>query len=290
MASVPLAEWVRKSDDVGMKGNHDIPVVHTEPAVAITYIGGPTTIVEVAGLRFLTDPTFDDPAPYQSGSIVLRKTEGPLVPAAGIGRIDAVLLSHDQHSDNLDRTGRTLVEGLPTLTTRAGAARLGHRTIGLDPWESREFASSTGVRLRVTATPARHGPAGIETLLGDVIGFMISSIDPPGDLVYVTGDTVWFEGTAEVARRHSPAVVLLFAGAARARGPFDLTMDTNDAVEAAVAFPRSVIVPVHHAGWAHFSQSQDDLVKTFAAVGLSDRLRPASSSATILIVPPLSDT
>jgi hypothetical protein len=40
------------------------------------------------------------------------------------------------------------------------------------------------------------------------------------------------------------------------------------------------------AGWARFSQSQDDLIRTFAAVGLSDRLRPVSSSGTILIVPP----
>src|SRR6478735_7017663 len=146
----------------------------TPPAIGITYVGGPTAIIEIAGLRFLTDPTFDDPAPYQSGSVVLRKTEGPAVPAAGIGRIDAVLLSHDQHADNLDPAGRALVEGLLTLTTRAGAARIGHRTIGMDPWESREFDSPTGVRIRVTATPARHGPAGIETLLGDVIGFMIS--------------------------------------------------------------------------------------------------------------------
>jgi len=258
----------------------------TPPAIGITYVGGPTAIIEIAGLRFLTDPTFDDPAPYQSGSVVLRKTEGPAVPAAGIGRIDAVLLSHDQHADNLDPAGRALVEGLLTLTTRAGAARIGPRTIGMDPWESREFDSPTGVRIRVTATPARHGPAGIETLLGDVIGFMISSIDPASDLVYVTGDTVWFGGTAEVARRYDPAVVLLFAGAARTRGPFYLTMDTNDAVEVAVAFSRSAIVPVHHAGWAHFSQSQDDLIEAFAAVGISGRLRPVSSSGTILIVPP----
>ena len=99
--------------------------MRTPPAIAITYVDGPTTIIEVAGLRFLTDPTFDDPAPYTSGSVVLQKTEGPAVPAAGIGRIDAVLLSHDQHADNLDPSGRALVEGLLTLTTRAGVARLG---------------------------------------------------------------------------------------------------------------------------------------------------------------------
>jgi len=64
-----------------------MPLMRTPPAIAITYVGGPTTIIEVAGLRFLTDPTFDDPAPYKSGPVVLRKTEGPAVPAVG-DRID----------------------------------------------------------------------------------------------------------------------------------------------------------------------------------------------------------
>src|SRR5262249_843355 len=140
-----------------------------------------------------------------------------------------------------------------------------------------------GYRIRITAVPARHGPAGIESLTGDVTGFVVSSISPARDLIYVTGDTVWFGGTAEVAKRFAPAAVLLFAGAARTRGPFHLTMATNEAVEVADAFPGAVIVPVHHSGWAHFSQSQDDLIKTFTTVGKVDRLRPVSPSGQLVI-------
>jgi L-ascorbate metabolism protein UlaG (beta-lactamase superfamily) len=257
----------------------------TPPAIVIQYVGGPTAIIEVAGLRFLTDPTFAAPGPYQSGSVVLEKTASPALSADHIGRIDAVLLSHDQHADNLDPAGRALIANLLTLTTPAGAKRLGGESIGMAPWESREFDAPQGIRIRVTATPARHGPAGIEPLLGDVTGFAISSVVPRRDLVYVTGDTVWFTGTAEAARRFDPAAVLVFAGAARTRGPFHLTMDTNDVVEAAVAFPRAAIIPIHHSGWAHFSQSQDDIIQTFAILHLSGRLRPVSPSGTIVIVP-----
>jgi L-ascorbate metabolism protein UlaG (beta-lactamase superfamily) len=259
--------------------------VSMPPAIVIQYVGGPTAIIEVAGLRFLTDPTFAAPGPYQSGTVVLEKTEPPALPADRIGRIDAVLLSHDQHADNLDPAGRALVANLLTLTTPAGAKRLGGSSVGMAPWESREFEAHQGIRIRVTATPARHGPAGIERLTGDVTGFVISSVDPPCDLVYVTGDTVWFTGTAEVAKRFDPAAVLLFAGAARTRGPFHLTMDTNDAVEAAAAFPRAAIVPIHHSGWAHFSQSQEDIVRTFAILQIPGRLRPVSPGGTITIVP-----
>jgi L-ascorbate metabolism protein UlaG (beta-lactamase superfamily) len=257
--------------------------IPTPPAIEIRYVGGPTAIIEVAGLRFLTDPTFGAPGPYKTGTVVLEKTEPPAFPVEQVGRIDAVLLSHDQHSDNLDPAGWALITHLLTLTTPAGAKRLGGNAIGMAPWESHEFRTPQGTRITVTATPARHGPAGIERLLGDVTGFVISSVDPPRDLVYVTGDTVWFSGTAEVAKRCNPAAVLLFAGAARTRGPFHLTMDTNDAVETAAEFPHAAIIPIHHAGWAHFSQSQDDIAQTFAILQISGRLRPVSPGGTITV-------
>jgi hypothetical protein len=125
-----------------------------------------------------------------------------------LGRIDAVLLSHEQHADNLDTAGRALLTDIPTvLTTRIGAQRLGGKTRGLAPWETIEINAAGGTRLHVTATPARHGPVGIEPIAGDVVGFLLGN-ETPGDLIYVTGDTVWYEGVAEVARRHQPRLVL----------------------------------------------------------------------------------
>jgi hypothetical protein len=132
--------------------------------------------------------------------------------------------------------------------------------------------SKGGKSVQITAAPARHGPAGIEPLAGDVIGFVLTSNDPSLKPVYITGDTVWYDGVAEVARRFKAGIVLLFAGAAQSRGPFYLTMNTNDAIETAAAFPDATIVPVHHEGWAHFRQSGDDLHKAFKALGLDKRL------------------
>lgn len=252
------------------------------PAIEIEYIGGPTAKLVVAGVTFITDPTFDPAGrEYPSGSVTLKKLSPPAKSAKDLGKIDVALVSHDQHADNLDIAGKALLSDIPlVLTTEAGAQRLGNGTLGLAPWEAHEVKSPDGVTLRITATPARHGPAGIEKLTGNVIGFVISVVGA-GDAVYVTGDTVWYEGTAEVAKRFDPKVVLLFAGAVVTRGPFYLTMDTNDAVEAAVAFGRSTIVPVHHEGWAHFTQSQQDIQKTFSVVGLDDRLTLVRPSTPI---------
>jgi L-ascorbate metabolism protein UlaG (beta-lactamase superfamily) len=84
---------------------------------------------------------------------------------------------------------------------------------------------------------------------------------------------VWYDGVAEVARRFKVDVVFLFAGAAQTRGPFHLTMDTNDAIETAHAFPDALIVPIHHDSWAHFTQDRNDLENAFQALGIRSRLR-----------------
>jgi L-ascorbate metabolism protein UlaG (beta-lactamase superfamily) len=243
------------------------------PAIEITYVGGPTAVISVAGVTFITDPTFDAPGQeYASGKVTLRKINGPAFPAERLGKIDVALVSHEQHPDNLDIAGRALLPQIPlVLSTKHSADRLGPNAVGLQPWESKTIKTPDGATLRITATPARHGPAGIEPISGDVVGFVISM--DATDLVYVTGDTVWYEGTAEIARRYNPRVVVLFGGAASARGPFNLTMNTNDAVEAATAFKNATIVPVHHDGWAHFTQTQYDLAKTFTTLGIGERIK-----------------
>jgi L-ascorbate metabolism protein UlaG (beta-lactamase superfamily) len=159
------------------------------------------------------------------------------------------------------------------LTTVAGAQRLGGHVEELAPWSSTVLRKEGAHPLRITATPARHGPAGIEPVAGDVIGFVVAFEDGKTRPIYITGDTVWFAGLAQVARRFAAGLVMPFAGAARSRGPFDLTMNTNDVIETANAFPEALIVPLHCEGWAHFSEDARDIEASFKALGLASRLR-----------------
>lgn len=253
------------------------------PVIEVTYIGGPTALIKIGGVTFITDPTFDaGDKRYDLGAVSLRKLKGPAHDIDSLGQIDVALVSHAQHPDNLDDAGRRLLKDIPmVLTTRASAEKLGGGAVGLAPGERRIVGAAKHSSLIVTATPARHGPVGIEKQTGDVIGFVITDVESGHDLVYVTGDTVWYEGTAETARTYHPRVVLPFVGGAMtARGPFYLTMNTNDAISLAAAFDDAKLLPVHHDGWAHFTQSQDDLIAAFKAVGLENRLQPVKPGGT----------
>ncbi len=242
--------------------------------VAITYIGGPTALLEIAGLRLLTDPTFDPAGEtYPTPVYTLHKTTGPALSAESLGRIDAVLLSHDHHFDNLDRAGRALLPHAGrVLTTPAGADRLGGNAAGLEPWQSVDLPMPGGRHLRITATPARHGPAGADR--GPVTGFVLVLDAHPQSGIYISGDTVWFPGVAEVGRRFSIQAAILFMGAARVRevGPAHLTFTAEEAIEAARTFADATIIPLHYEGWEHFSESRRQIEDAFTSVGLADRL------------------
>lgn len=249
----------------------------------ITYIGGPTALIELHGLRFLTDPTFDPAGEeYTTGTSTLRKLHGPTLSFDDIAPIDYVLLSHDQHFDNLDRAGREALSKAKTvLTTQAGAERLGGNAIGLAPWATIEVKTPDSQPLLITATPARHGPVGSEARSGPVIGF---ALRPAGDegAVYFSGDTVWYEGVAEVARWLHVTTAVLNMGAARVKtaGPAPLTMTAADGLELARTMPDAIIVPLHFDGWAHFSESRHAIQQTFKAAGLEHRLRWVEASST----------
>ncbi|QAY70780.1 MBL fold metallo-hydrolase [Xylanimonas protaetiae] len=238
---------------------------------SLTPLDGPTVVIELAGTRFLVDPTFDAPQEYPVGSRSLRKLTGPTWSAERVGPVDAVLLSHDQHADNLDHAGRAYLATAPlTLTTGLAAERLGGTARALPSWETATVGAVT-----VTAVPAQHGPDGTEHLTGPVTGFVLTADGAP--TIYVSGDNASLRVVDEVAARF-PAVdvAVLFAGAARTPLVDDvLTLTSDAAAEAVRRLGRPRTLPVHTDGWAHFTEDGARLRAAFATAGLTDVLLPA---------------
>jgi L-ascorbate metabolism protein UlaG (beta-lactamase superfamily) len=246
-------------------------------------VGGPTAVLDFAGLRLMTDPTFDPPGEQPRGLLKLR---GPAVRPDEVGAIDAVLLSHDHHTDNLDAAGRAFLERAGrVLTTVAGAERLGGNAVGLEPWQSVTLGRPEGAELVVTAVPAQHGPAGTDHLTGPVIGFVLSAGDVP--TLYVSGDNASVDVVRTIAERVGPIeLAVLFVGGASIPDRFDgayLTLSNALAVEAARVLGARAIVPVHFDGWAHLSESGEGLRAAFDAAGLGDRLAMPEPGASVTV-------
>ena len=172
--------------------------------VRITHIGGPTVLIEVGGWRLLTDPTFDPPGT----PVLLRlghdvaQAGGPAVAAADLRPIDAVLLSHDHHGDNLDPAGRALLPvGGRGRDDRLRGEALGGAARGLAPWQTTRLEAPGRPTIEITATPCRHGPPLSHPIVGDVIGFALRWEGQEHGVLWISGDTVLYDGVREVADR-----------------------------------------------------------------------------------------
>jgi L-ascorbate metabolism protein UlaG (beta-lactamase superfamily) len=258
--------------------------------VRITHIGGPTALIEVGEWRLLTDPTFDPPGRrytfgWDSSS---RKLTGPAITPADLGPIDAVLLSHDHHGDNLDTAGRALLPGAGVvLTTAAGARRLGGNARGLRPWATTQLEAPAKPPIQVTATPCRHGPLLSRPIVGDVIGFALSWEGQEHGALWITGDTVLYDGLRQVADRLRVGTALLHLGCVRfpVTGPVRYTMTAQEAVELCRLVRPRAAFPVHYEGWTHFHQGrtaiEQELEQAPADIRGSTRWLPLGQ-ATIL--------
>lgn len=242
----------------------------------LMYIGGPTALMEIGRFRLLTDPTFELAGyQYERGSSIIRKTISPALAEASLGPVDAVLLSHDQHLDNLDPAGRAMLsQAKQVLTTPAGAERLGGNARGVSAWQTVTLAAGNGLGMRVTAMPAQHGPADVRPAMGEVNGWIVEWEGQRRGALYVSGDTVLFEGLEEVARRFQIGVALLHFGAAHSpvTGPAVLTLTAAEGARFAAQLREATIVPLHYEGWSHLTEGRSEIERAFTAAGLAHRL------------------
>jgi L-ascorbate metabolism protein UlaG (beta-lactamase superfamily) len=228
--------------------------------VKATLIGGPTLVLRYAGLTFLTDPTFDPPGTYGN----LTKVTGPAMALEDLGHVDAVLLSHDQHEDNLDAAGRTLLSRVRHVLSTPHAGERLDKVQGMRRWET-AILPGGDADVTITAVPARHGPRVVKQVMGQVTGFVLQAEGWP--TVYISGDNSSVKKARKVAEAFPDVdVAVLFAGAARIErlGDMLLTMDAERCARVAALWPRAAIAAIHVDGWAHFTEPMDDLRTAFA--------------------------
>ena len=209
--------------------------------VRITWLGHATVLIEIDGVRLLTDPFLGD----RLGP--LRRI-GPSPDPAAIGTVDAVLVSH-AHPDHFDLRSLRRLPGAPLLLVPSGLAAAARRAGGPvrgveagDVIELRAAASDTsGGNVRVTAVPARHWRWPFQPrarCIGYLVGGSVG--------IYFAGDTALFPAMEELAG-HVDIALLPVGRWGPHRGPDRLT--PAGAVEAMRRVGASAAVPIH---WGTF--------------------------------------
>ncbi len=243
-----------------------------ELGIWATHMGTATLLLEIAGLRILTDPVLGQCGQSYDFGMGTQSTHTctPHLPAEGLGSIDAVLLSHHQHGDNLDEAGTMFLrstDSLSLITTNRAARALGKtmkgtdsEAFGLRAFESHTLITPSGVQIKVTATPARHGPPLSRCVVGDVVGFVLEWGEPK-TCVYISGDTVAYRGLRDIGQRFKIDLAFLHLGAAsfRITGPLRFTMGISGALRATTMLAPGRVVPIHYGDWTHLNTPPEDL-------------------------------
>lgn len=234
--------------------------------VTITHIDTACVIIDINGFKILTDPTLNKrdgllPQYVSSPLAFSKKYVDPALSTDEIGKVDLVLLSHDHHSDNLDKKGKAFIKTVKTvLSTKDAVKRLKNdNTIGLDNWDEYTIETEKVKQLKITAIPAQHtNIKRLDKVMGKVIGFTIEWEGQKDGCIYISGDTVLFEGIYELSRRKKVDTAILHLGAGAfpyLKRNLRVTMNGEEAIETTKILNANRVIPIHYEGWWHFKQS-----------------------------------
>ena len=220
-----------------------------------TWLGHSTVLIEIDGLRVLTDPVW---GPRASPSRIAGPKRFQPVPVAlkALPPVDVVLISHD-HYDHLDYpTIRELARReVPFVTSLGVGAHLeawgvpAHRIVELDWWESHTLQKLGQAELTITAAPSQHfSGRGLKDRNATLWSSLV--IRSKRQAVFFSGDTGLTTQYSVIAERLGPFDLVMLEVGAFHPSWGDIHLGPANALEALSLLGGGPFLPVH---WGTFS-------------------------------------
>jgi L-ascorbate metabolism protein UlaG (beta-lactamase superfamily) len=262
------------------------PAAWSDNAVTLAWLGHATTLINLYGVRVLTDPTLFPRIGLDTG----LGTIGPLrlvqcaVTAADLPEVDLVLVSH-AHFDHLDIASLAAVRGRPSAVMAAATSdllpRRNYSSVQELRWnESVKVVTPRG-DVRVRAVEVKHWGARLrrDTYRG-YTGFIV---EREGHKLLLAGDTASTRAFRDHAR-YGP-----FDAAVMPVGAYDPWIRNHCTPEQAVALANEagarLFVPVHHKSFRLSNEPfNEPIERTQAALAKEpDRLALREIGETVVI-------
>ncbi|GAA4376060.1 MBL fold metallo-hydrolase [Hymenobacter koreensis] len=231
------------------------PATLAEPAptagVRVTWFGHSSTLIELNGKRFLTDPVWALRA-SPSARVGPRRFFAPPVALAALPKLDGVIISHD-HYDHLDKAAirQLMPTGVPFYCPLGVGAHL--RRWGVKPEQIHELdwwqKVTVGETHTLVATPARHF-SGRSFSRDDTLWASWCLLGPT-HRAFFGGDSGPYEaGFREIGAAYGPFDLSLLEIGAYDDLWADIHMGPDHAVQAHLALNSQLLLPIH---WGTFN-------------------------------------
>ncbi len=216
-----------------------------ESGLRLTWLGYSTLIIEIEGVRFLTDPIWG-PRTSPLTWAGPKRWYSPPLQLDELPEIDAVLISHD-HYDHLDHpTILALADRIPKFIAPLGVgAHLEYwgvapeKIVEVDWWQELTVGA-----IQVAAVPSRHA-SGRQVFDQNATLWAGYALIGKERRAYFSGDTGMFDALKDIGDRYGPFDVAMIEVGAYHRAWPDWHIGPEQAIEANAVVRSRLFVPIH---------------------------------------------
>ena len=264
---------------------HEAWTKKVSSGLRVTWLGHSTVLLELDGLKVLTDPVFG--ARASPLSFAGPKRFHP-VPATldELPELDAVLLSHD-HYDHLCRpTMEALAKkSMPIITALGVGAHL--VAMGVDPKRITELDWDESVEvkgLRFTATPSQHfSGRGVHDRNSTLWASWV--IQTANRKVFFSGDTGLTEQFKDIGAKYGPFELVMLEVGAWHPSWGTIHLGPENALKAFQMLGGGTLLPVHWGTFNLAMHAWDEPAETLVKLATEQKLRVITPKLGLVFEP-----